>query len=168
MVYEEIFREPREFARHLAVLQRHEFRVDGRVVYAFAQIGIFSFKALIVEVAGDAAGNVRKLHGVRLEDDVFVGPDVSFSNDPRPRSGVHLAEHPRTSVRAGAADRCGTGPGAATGGAAGHGAAETFGDYLAGSSHVLPTDGAARAWSALSRTCNRPNSRCLSPRICMV
>jgi UDP-2-acetamido-3-amino-2,3-dideoxy-glucuronate N-acetyltransferase len=40
--------------------------------------------------------------GVRLEDDVFVGPDVSFSNDPRPRSGVHLAEHPRTSVRAGA------------------------------------------------------------------
>jgi UDP-2-acetamido-3-amino-2,3-dideoxy-glucuronate N-acetyltransferase len=40
--------------------------------------------------------------GVRLEDDVFVGPDVSFSNDPRPRSGVHLAEHPRTTVRTGA------------------------------------------------------------------
>jgi histidinol dehydrogenase len=33
---------------------------------------------------------------------------------------------------------------------AGHGAAETFGDYLAGSSHVLPTDGAARAWSGVS------------------
>lgn len=33
---------------------------------------------------------------------------------------------------------------------AGHGAAETFGDYLAGSSHVLPTDGAARAWSGIS------------------
>lgn len=31
-------------------------------------------------------------------------------------------------------------------------AAETFGDYLAGSSHVLPTDGAARAWSGVS-TC---------------
>lgn len=28
-------------------------------------------------------------------------------------------------------------------------AAETFGDYLAGSSHVLPTDGAARAWSGI-------------------
>jgi len=26
--------------------------------------------------------------GVRLEDGVFVGPDVCFSNDPRPRSGV--------------------------------------------------------------------------------
>ena len=33
---------------------------------------------------------------------------------------------------------------------AGHCAAETFGDYLAGSSHVLPTDGAARAWSGIS------------------
>jgi histidinol dehydrogenase len=33
---------------------------------------------------------------------------------------------------------------------AGHEAAETFGDYLAGSSHVLPTDGAARAWSGVS------------------
>ncbi|WP_205481724.1 histidinol dehydrogenase [Sphingomonas arenae] len=33
---------------------------------------------------------------------------------------------------------------------AGHAAAESFGDYLAGSSHVLPTDGAARAWSGVS------------------
>jgi histidinol dehydrogenase len=33
---------------------------------------------------------------------------------------------------------------------AGSYAAETFGDYLAGSSHVLPTDGAARAWSGVS------------------
>lgn len=28
--------------------------------------------------------------------------------------------------------------------------AETFGDYLSGSSHVLPTDGAARSWSGVS------------------
>jgi histidinol dehydrogenase len=33
---------------------------------------------------------------------------------------------------------------------AGRLAAETFGDYLAGSSHVLPTDGAARAYSGVS------------------
>ena len=33
---------------------------------------------------------------------------------------------------------------------AGGQAAETFGDYLAGSSHVLPTDGAARVWSGIS------------------
>jgi histidinol dehydrogenase len=29
-------------------------------------------------------------------------------------------------------------------------AAETFGDYLCGSSHVLPTDGAARTWGGVS------------------
>jgi acetyltransferase-like isoleucine patch superfamily enzyme len=40
--------------------------------------------------------------GIELEDDVFVGPDVSFSNDSRPRSGVHLEEYPRTLVRIGA------------------------------------------------------------------
>lgn len=33
---------------------------------------------------------------------------------------------------------------------AGRLAAETFGDYLAGSSHVLPTDGSAKAWSGVS------------------
>lgn len=33
---------------------------------------------------------------------------------------------------------------------AGYLAAESFGDYIAGSSHVLPTDGAARAWSGVS------------------
>lgn len=32
----------------------------------------------------------------------------------------------------------------------GYNAAESFGDYLAGSSHVLPTDGAARAWGGIS------------------
>lgn len=40
--------------------------------------------------------------GVVLEDDVFVGPDVSFSNDARPRSGQRRETHPRTLVRAGA------------------------------------------------------------------
>lgn len=40
--------------------------------------------------------------GVRLEDGVFVGPDVSFSNDSRPRSGVHPTPLPRTTVQEGA------------------------------------------------------------------
>lgn len=40
--------------------------------------------------------------GVRLEDDVFVGPDVSFSNDLRPRSGVPRQAHANTVVRTGA------------------------------------------------------------------
>jgi acetyltransferase-like isoleucine patch superfamily enzyme len=40
--------------------------------------------------------------GVVLEDDVFVGPDVSFSNDPRPRSRHPRNPHPKTCVRVGA------------------------------------------------------------------
>jgi acetyltransferase-like isoleucine patch superfamily enzyme len=39
--------------------------------------------------------------GVRLEEGVFVGPDVCFSNDARPRSGVH-PEPVRTTVKQGA------------------------------------------------------------------
>lgn len=37
-----------------------------------------------------------------LEDDVFVGPGVIFSNDPRPRSRQRPAAYPRTRVREGA------------------------------------------------------------------
>jgi acetyltransferase-like isoleucine patch superfamily enzyme len=40
--------------------------------------------------------------GLALEDDVFVGPGVIFSNDLRPRSGRHLDAYPRTRVRTGA------------------------------------------------------------------
>jgi acetyltransferase-like isoleucine patch superfamily enzyme len=40
--------------------------------------------------------------GIELEDDVFVGPDVTFSNDVRPRSGKRLSAYPRTLVRTGA------------------------------------------------------------------
>jgi acetyltransferase-like isoleucine patch superfamily enzyme len=40
--------------------------------------------------------------GLALEDDVFVGPGVIFSNDPRPRSGRRRDAYPRTLVRTGA------------------------------------------------------------------
>jgi acetyltransferase-like isoleucine patch superfamily enzyme len=40
--------------------------------------------------------------GLVLEDDVFVGPDVSFSNDVRPRSRQPREEHPATRLRQGA------------------------------------------------------------------
>lgn len=45
---------------------------------------------------------VSLYNGLRLEDGVFVGPDVSFANDPRPRSGVPLSPHPATVIRMGA------------------------------------------------------------------
>ncbi len=45
---------------------------------------------------------VQVWDGVRLEDDVFVGPNATFTNDPAPRSRQHLAAYPRTVVREGA------------------------------------------------------------------
>lgn len=40
--------------------------------------------------------------GIRLEDDVFVGPNATFTNDTYPRSKVYPEEFPNTIVREGA------------------------------------------------------------------
>ena len=45
---------------------------------------------------------VQLWDGIRLEDDVFVGPNATFTNDPSPRSRQHLASYPVTTVRQGA------------------------------------------------------------------
>jgi UDP-2-acetamido-3-amino-2,3-dideoxy-glucuronate N-acetyltransferase len=45
---------------------------------------------------------VQVWDGVRLEDDVFVGPNATFTNDKLPRSGVHPKHLPVTTVKAGA------------------------------------------------------------------
>jgi UDP-2-acetamido-3-amino-2,3-dideoxy-glucuronate N-acetyltransferase len=45
---------------------------------------------------------VQLWDGVELEDDVFVGPNATFTNDRFPRSREWLDEHPRTVVRRGA------------------------------------------------------------------
>ncbi|MHB1537458.1 MAG: WxcM-like domain-containing protein [Solirubrobacteraceae bacterium] len=44
---------------------------------------------------------VQLWDGMRVEDDVFIGPNVSFTNDPFPRSKRHLSEYPRTTLRRG-------------------------------------------------------------------
>jgi acetyltransferase-like isoleucine patch superfamily enzyme/dTDP-4-dehydrorhamnose 3,5-epimerase-like enzyme len=45
---------------------------------------------------------VQLWDGVRLEDDVFVGPNATFTNDPFPRSRQHLTRYPQTLVQHGA------------------------------------------------------------------
>lgn len=45
---------------------------------------------------------VQLWDGVRLADDVFVGPNATFTNDMFPRSRKHLDKHPETVVEAGA------------------------------------------------------------------
>jgi len=45
---------------------------------------------------------VQLWDGLRLEDDVFVGPNVTFTNDPFPRSKRYPASFPLTTVKRGA------------------------------------------------------------------
>lgn len=45
---------------------------------------------------------VQLWDGVELEDDVFVGPNATFTNDPFPRSRAWLGEYPKTVVHSGA------------------------------------------------------------------
>ena len=45
---------------------------------------------------------VQVWDGIVIEDDVFVGPNATFTNDPFPRSRQHLASYPKTIVRSGA------------------------------------------------------------------
>lgn len=40
--------------------------------------------------------------GLRIEDDVFIGPNATFSNDRFPRSRQHLDKYPITTIRRGA------------------------------------------------------------------
>lgn len=45
---------------------------------------------------------VQLWNGTTLEDDVFIGPNVTFTNDPMPRSRHYLSEHPKTVIKKGA------------------------------------------------------------------
>ena len=45
---------------------------------------------------------VQLWDGLRVEDDVFIGPNATFSNDRHPRSKQYLAEYPQTVIRRGA------------------------------------------------------------------
>ena len=56
-------------------------------------------------VVGDRVtvkSGVQLWDGVRLSDDVFVGPNVTFTNDPFPRSKAYPAHFPETVVGPGA------------------------------------------------------------------
>lgn len=45
---------------------------------------------------------VQLWDGLRVEDDVFIGPNATFTNDRFPRSKHRLAEYPRTVIKRGA------------------------------------------------------------------
>lgn len=45
---------------------------------------------------------VQLWDGLRVEDDVFIGPNATFTNDPLPRSRHYLDHYPQTLLQAGA------------------------------------------------------------------
>jgi acetyltransferase-like isoleucine patch superfamily enzyme/dTDP-4-dehydrorhamnose 3,5-epimerase-like enzyme len=45
---------------------------------------------------------VQLWDGLRVEDDVFIGPNATFTNDRMPRSKQFLSKHPRTWIKRGA------------------------------------------------------------------
>lgn len=89
---------------------------SGTRVWAFAHIlpgarigqdcnicdGVFVEGDVVVGDRVTVKCGVQLWNGVALEDDVFVGPNATFTNDRFPRSRQWLEENPRTVVHAGA------------------------------------------------------------------
>ncbi|KAF1014097.1 MAG: dTDP-3-amino-3,6-dideoxy-alpha-D-galactopyranose 3-N-acetyltransferase [Stenotrophomonas maltophilia] len=89
---------------------------EGTKIWAFAHVlpgaaigndcnicdGVFIENNAIVGNRVTVKCGVQLWDGVRLGDDVFVGPNATFTNDMFPRSRQHLAEYPETIVEAGA------------------------------------------------------------------
>src|SRR5439155_24493926 len=62
--------------------------------------GVFIEDGVVLGDRVTVKSGVQLWRGVRLEDDVFVGPNATFTNDPMPRSRQWLDDHSLTRVRA--------------------------------------------------------------------
>jgi UDP-2-acetamido-3-amino-2,3-dideoxy-glucuronate N-acetyltransferase len=105
-----------EVFRHPQALVESERIGRGTRIWAFAHVlpgavlgedcnvcdHVFIENEVIVGDRVTIKCGVQLWDGIRLEDDVFVGPNATFTNDPAPRSKRHLAEYPETLVRRGA------------------------------------------------------------------
>lgn len=88
----------------------------GTRVWAFAHVlkgakigadcnicdGVFVEEDVVVGDRVTVKCGVQLWNGVRLADDVFVGPNATFTNDPFPRSRMRVEKFPETFVEAGA------------------------------------------------------------------
>lgn len=105
-----------EFFVHERGLCESENVGAGTRIWAFAHVlagarvgaecnicdGVFVEDGVLVGDRVTLKSGVQLWHGVELEDDVFVGPNATFTNDRFPRSRQWLESYPRTVVRAGA------------------------------------------------------------------
>jgi UDP-2-acetamido-3-amino-2,3-dideoxy-glucuronate N-acetyltransferase len=101
---------------HQTALVESEQIGEGTVVWAYAHIlpgarvgrdcnicdHTFIENDVIVGDRVTIKCGVQLWDGLRVEDDVFIGPNATFTNDRFPRSQQHLAEYPRTVIKRGA------------------------------------------------------------------
>src|ERR1700736_3377799 len=104
------------FFQHSAAIVETDRIGDGTRVWAFAHIlpgarigadcnicdHTFLENDVVVGDRVTVKCGVQLWDGVTLEDDVFVGPNATFTNDAFPRSGQHQETVSRTLVRRGA------------------------------------------------------------------
>jgi acetyltransferase-like isoleucine patch superfamily enzyme len=107
MISEGAFVHPRSIVEEGATLG------DGTRVWAFAHIlpgarigsqcnicdGVFIENDVTVGDRVTVKCGVQLWDGIEIEDDVFIGPNATFTNDPNPRSKHYLAHYPRTLIR---------------------------------------------------------------------
>ena len=103
------------FIHHAAIVEPGATIGPGTRVWAFAHIlsqaiigsdcNICDHVFIENEVSiGDRVtikSGVQLWDGICIRDDVFVGPNATFTNDPMPRSKQYLATHPITTLSAG-------------------------------------------------------------------
>ncbi|MDX1615909.1 MAG: WxcM-like domain-containing protein [Candidatus Promineifilaceae bacterium] len=104
------------FVHELAIVEPGAHIGVGTRVWAFAHVlpgavigqdcnicdHVFIENDVVVGDRVTVKNGVQLWDGLRLEDDVFVGPNATFTNDPFPRSKQHVKEYPRTTVCRGA------------------------------------------------------------------
>lgn len=106
----------RGYFRHPQAIVETERIGDGTRVWAFAHVlpgaaigrdcnicdHVFIENDVVVGDRVTVKCGVQLWDGITLEDDVFVGPNATFTNDPFPRSRQYPERFARTVVRAGA------------------------------------------------------------------
>ena len=104
------------YYKHETALVESRHIGEGTRVWAFAHIlpgATIGFDCNICDhtfiendvVLGDRVTlkcGVQLWDGLRIEDDVFIGPNATFTNDKWPRSKQHLTNYPRTVIKRGA------------------------------------------------------------------
>jgi acetyltransferase-like isoleucine patch superfamily enzyme len=105
-----------EVFRHPQALVESERIGRGTRIWAFAHVlpgavlgedcnvcdHVFIENDVVVGHRVTIKSGVQLWDGIRLEDDVFIGPNATFTNDPLPRSKRQLAKYPETVVKHGA------------------------------------------------------------------